>query len=271
MIQHKLQMDILWALFGTATEVMIDSISEQNTTSTSQVKGPPLLHVYLPLESQQHFVGAVGEPRFSCYEKLRTTELLGSVQQCQFVLLCGVFQYKPHQWSNIAKFIQGVRDSLSCFLTAGEKCKLTVPWLDPPLEENLYWPFLWCKVSSFCDVLHLYLASLLLFKFLFLSIFSFYFPVSTSSLCQIFRQEMMHPFICGMDSPVGWMAGSDGLTGRVYQASKWCRDSVLSPSSPHTLHSRVFTQREWTCSLPAAAVVPHGWSRFHSLVQALDE
>lgn len=97
MIQHKLQMDILWALFGTATEVMIVSISEQNTTSTSQVKGPPLLHVYLPLESQQHFVGAVGEPRFSCYEKLRTTELLGSVQQYQFVLLCGVFQYKPHQ------------------------------------------------------------------------------------------------------------------------------------------------------------------------------
>lgn len=75
-------MDILWALFGTTTEVMLVSISEQNTTSTSEVKGPPLLHVYLHLESQHHFVGAVGEPRFSRYEKLRTTELLGSAQQC---------------------------------------------------------------------------------------------------------------------------------------------------------------------------------------------
>lgn len=54
---------------------------------------------------------------------------------------------------------------------------------------------------------------------------------------------MMHPFIC--DSPVIWMAGSDGLTGRVYQASELCRDSVLSPSTLHTLHSRVFTWREF--------------------------
>lgn len=61
----KLQMDILWALFGTTTEVRLVSISEQNNSSTSQVKGPPLLHMYLPLNSQQHFVGAVGEPSFS--------------------------------------------------------------------------------------------------------------------------------------------------------------------------------------------------------------
>lgn len=56
---------------------------------------------------------------------------------------------------------------------------------------------------------------------------------------------MMHPFICDMDSPVSWMVESDGLTGRVYQASELCRDSVLSPSSLHALHSRVFTWREF--------------------------
>lgn len=67
MIQHKLQMDILLALCGTATEVRLVFISEQNTTTTSQVKGPLLFHVYLPLDPQQHFV--VGEPSFSRYKK----------------------------------------------------------------------------------------------------------------------------------------------------------------------------------------------------------
>lgn len=65
----KLQIDILWALFGSTTEVRLVSISEQNNCSTSQVKGPPLLHVYLPLHSQQHFVDAVGESSFNLYEK----------------------------------------------------------------------------------------------------------------------------------------------------------------------------------------------------------
>lgn len=45
----KLQMDVLWALFGTTTEVRLVSISEQNNSSTTQVKGLP--HVYLPLDS----------------------------------------------------------------------------------------------------------------------------------------------------------------------------------------------------------------------------
>lgn len=180
-----------------------------------------------------------------------TTELLGSVQQSQFVLLCGAFQCKPHQWLNIAKFIHGVGASLSFFLTVEGKRQTTVPWLDPPLE-NLYWPSLWCKVSSFCDVLHLSLTSLLLFEFLFLLIFSFYFPflyfITIPGILAGYlswKSVMMHPFICDMDSPVIWMAGSDGLTGRVYQASELCRDSVLSPSTLHTLHSRVFTWREF--------------------------
>jgi len=38
-IQIKLQMDMLWALFGTTTEGRLVSISEQNATSTNQVTG----------------------------------------------------------------------------------------------------------------------------------------------------------------------------------------------------------------------------------------
>lgn len=64
----KLQMDVLWALFGTTTEVRLVSISEQNNSSTTQVKGLP--HVYRPLDSPLHFVDAVGQPSFSLYEKL---------------------------------------------------------------------------------------------------------------------------------------------------------------------------------------------------------
>lgn len=39
MIQLKLQVDMLWALFGTTTDCRLFSASEQNTTSMNQVTG----------------------------------------------------------------------------------------------------------------------------------------------------------------------------------------------------------------------------------------
>lgn len=59
----KLQMDILWALFGTTTEVRLVSISEQNNSSTSQVKGPSCsmcTFLWIPKNPE-----AIGEPSFS--------------------------------------------------------------------------------------------------------------------------------------------------------------------------------------------------------------
>lgn len=65
-ILQKLQMDIVWVLFGTTTEVRLVSISEQNNSSTSQVKGPPCFmctFLWIPKNPE-----AVGEPSFSLWK-----------------------------------------------------------------------------------------------------------------------------------------------------------------------------------------------------------
>lgn len=166
----------------------------------------------------------------------RTTEFLGSVQQCQFVLLCGVFQYKPHKRLNTPKFIHGAIAALSCFLTGyqlGGKCKNTVSRLDPPLDETLYWLSLWCRVPSFCPLssvfvlLHLFCLisrfdQFVVFSSLFL--LNPFFPcwsacwtgdvhhclfwvgMSSWACARYFRRKvMMYPFFCGRDSPARWM------------------------------------------------------------------
>lgn len=244
---------MLWALFGTTTEGKPVSTSEQNTTSTNQVTslGETLLScslytfvwfsniLLLPLLENPALVITKGKLK-------RTTEFLGSVQQCQFVLLCGVFQYKPHKRLNTPEFIHGVIASLSCFLTGyqlGGKCKNTVSRLDPPLEETLYWLSVWCRVPSSCPLSSIFVLlrffcliswfyRFVVFPSLFL--LHHFFPCSRTcwtgdvhplpllgrdvllGLCQVFQQEshdVHFPLWQGLSSQVD--GREDELTGRI--------------------------------------------------------
>lgn len=193
----------------------------------------------------------------------RTTELLESVQQSQFVLLWGAFQCKPHQWlNNLAKFIHGVGASLSFFLTVEGERQTAVSWLDPPLE-NLYWPSLWCKDSSFCDVLHLFLTSLLLFEFLFLLIFGFYFPFLYFTTMDICHESLSWCTLLSVTlQSFGWQAVMDWL--EEFTKLLNCAETLsfllvlCTLSTAGSLHGESF--------LLSAAVIPNGWSMFHSLV-----